>query len=462
MRLTPYAVLLACFLAPAAIPAAELLKVYEQALANDTQLQAAQHARDAAVEARPQARAALLPQILGTYARQEGSSDGTSTNNFSVPDNNPTTPDPVRRNVTPFDADTEDEALSLSLQQIVFDWSAFTRYGQAGIQVALAEARFRNAGQSLVLRTAQAYFDVLGATDNLGFSKAEKTSLDRQLEQARRRFEVGLSAITDVQEAQARFDLTVAQEIAADQQLASAHQALAEITGSADTLARPLRDEIPLTPPTPAIVETWVSVAKDNNLDLLAARLAADIADKDIDAARAGHLPTVGFQAQYQDVTSDSGDRALDSTGETYGVQVQLPIFSGLAIRSRISQATAIHEQRKAEYVGAARSVERQTRDAYLGVMSGAARVKALKQAVLSSTTALDASETGLEVGTRTAIDVLNAQRDLFSARRDYSRARYDYLLSVLQLKAAAGKLGPDDLAEIDALLIVETGIAER
>lgn len=452
MRLKLSAVLLACLVAPAAVSAGQLLKVYEQALANDTRLQAAQHSRDAAVEARPQARAALLPQLIGTYAREEGRSDGNSSFSFINPITGEAPPP------TSFDGDTKDEALTLSLQQIVFDWSAFSRYGQAGIQVALAEAQFRNAGQALVLRTAQAYFDVLGAADNVGLAKAEKTSLDRQLEQARRRFEVGLSAITDVQEAQARYDLTVAQEIAADQQLASAYQALAEITGSADTATSPLREEIPLTPPTPPIVETWVGAAKENNLDLLAARLAADIADKDINVARAGHLPTVGFEAEYQDLTSDSGDRSFDSKGESVGVQVRLPIFSGFATRSRISQAAATHEQRQAEYVGAARSVERQTRDAYLGVMSGAARVKALKQAVLSSTTALDASDTGLEVGTRTAIDVLSAQRDLFSARRDYSRARYDYLLSVLRLKAAAGRLGPDDLAEIDALLAAGSG----
>ena len=448
MRLTlPLTLLLG--LVPSAASSAELLTVYEQALANDTQLQAAAYARDAAVEARPQARAALLPQVVGTYGRQEGSSDGESTISVTDPQTNQ-----VLRNTTVFDSDTEDEALTLSLQQALFDWSAFARYGQSGIQVALAEAQFRNASQSLVLRSAQTYFEVLGAQDNLGFAKAEKASLERQLEQARRRFEVGLSAITDVQEAQARYDLTVAQEIAADQQLASALQALIELTGNAELSTAPLRDEIPLTPPNPPLVDTWVSAAKDNNLDLLAARLVADIAKKEVSVARAGHLPTVGFEAQYQDVTSETGDRAFDSTGETFGVQVRLPIFSGLATRSQVAQASASSEQRKVESLGAERSVERQTRDAYLGVMSGAARVKALKQAVLSSTTALEASETGLEVGTRTAVDVLNAQRDLFSARRDYARARYDYLLSVLSLKAASGRLGPGDLAEIDALLV--------
>lgn len=447
MRLTLHFALLVGLI-PSAVWSAELLKVYEQALANDTQLQAAAHARDAAVEARPQARAALLPQLVGTYGRQEGSSDGQST--FSVTD--PQT-NQVLRNTTVFDSDTEDEALTLSLQQALFDWSAFARYSQSGIQVALAEAQYRNASQGLVLRSAQTYFGVLGAQDNLGFAKAEKVSLERQLEQARRRFEVGLSAITDVQEAQARYDLTVAQEIAADQQLASSVQALIELTGSGDLSTAPLRDEIPLTPPDPPIVATWVSAAKENNLDLLAARLVADIAHKDVSVARAGHLPTVGLEAQYQDVNGETGDRAFDSTGESVGVQVRLPIFTGLATRSRIAQASATSEQRKVESLGAERSVERQTRDAYLGVMSGAARVKALKQAVLSSTTALEASETGLEVGTRTAVDVLNAQRDLFSARRDYARARYDYLLSVLSLKAASGRLGQDDLAEIDALL---------
>lgn len=419
----------------------ELMRVYEQARAQDMRFQAARYARDAAIEVRPQARAALLPQIVGTWGYQDQHEDGTE--GFG---------ELPKQDV---DRDSDQRALAVTLDQTVFDWAAFKRFDQAGDQVALAQAQFRTAEQDLLLRTTETYFGVLAADDNLRFARAEKSSLERQLDQAQRRFDVGLSAITDVQEAQARYDLTTAQEIAFEQQLASAREALREITGSPSEAfgTAPLQPEIPLRLPEPPAVDAWLAAARSGNLDVVAATLEAQIADKGVSVARAGHYPTVGAQAQYQDADAKGGRFTGDLESETVGVQVRLPIFAGLATQSRVDEAQARHEQVKAQREGTVRSVERSTRDAWMGVQSGAARVKALRQAVVSSTTALEASETGLEVGTRTAVDVLNAQSGLYSAQRDYARARYDYLLSVLRLKAAAGSLGVEDLTQIDALL---------
>lgn len=426
----------------------ELMRIYEQARDQDMRFQAARHARDAEIQVRPQARAALLPQIAGTYGYQDQHEDGTE--GFGGL--------PEQR----VDRNSDFRALTVSLDQTVFDWAAFKRYDQAGDQVALAQARLRAAEQDLLLRTTETYFGVLSADDNLRFARAEKSALERQLDQAQQRFDVGLSAITDVQEAQARYDLTTAQEIAFEQQLASAHEALREITGATgSTVATaPLQAEIPLRLPDPAAVDAWVAAAREGNLDLVMATLQATIADKGVSVARAGHYPTVDAQAQYQDAEADGGRFTGETETETLGVQVRLPIFSGLATRSRVDEAHARAEQVKAQREGTQRAVERATRDAWLGVQSGAARVKALRQAVVSSTTALEASETGLEVGTRTAVDVLNAQSALYSAQRDYARARYDYLLSVLRLKGAAGSLGAGDLAQIDALLVGAPGSA--
>lgn len=430
---------LVLLLSPAA-GANELLVVYERALSQDMQLEAARHARDAAVEARPQARAALLPQINGSYGHQEQNEKGTEGFGGGPEQ--------------PVDRDSTLKGLTVTLDQALFDWAAYLRYDQAGDQAALAQAQYRGAEQALILRTTEIYFALLSAADNLRFAVAEQGAFERQLDLGKQRFEVGLAAITETQEAQARFDLSVAAQISAEQQLDNAREALREITGSSDSRLAALQDEIPLRLPEPATVEPWLATASANNLELIAAATQSEIARKGVDVAQAGHLPTLGAQAQYQDSEADGARFTGELETQTVGVQVRLPIFSGLAARSRVNQARATRDQIEAQHIGTQRAVERRTRDAFLAVRAGASRVKALKQAVLSGGTALEASSTGLEVGTRTTVDVLNAQSALSSAQRDYARARYDYLLSVLRLKAAAGTLGAKDLAEIDALLV--------
>lgn len=436
---------------PSLAPANQLVDIYELAVRNDAQLQAAQFQRDASLEAHPQARSALLPQISGAYDHVEGDSDGVSSPRIPNEDGVlVSAPDP-------YDISSTSDTLSLTLNQTLFDWGAIQALKQSHGQVALAQATYRLAEQDLLLRVAQAYFNVLYGADNLQFADAQKEAVARQLEQAHKRFEVGLSAITDVQEAQASYDLTVAEVILAQQNLEAATEALVEIVGRQYGAPTPLQADIPLPAPNPANVQDWISAARDGNLSLVTYQLQVDISERDIRIARAGHLPTVSFQTDYSDSTSETtGSQESDneSKGTSYGINVRVPIFTGGLTRSRVRQASFTYEQRLAELDASLRSVERSTRDAYLGVIAGASRVRALKQAVISNQTALEASEAGLQVGTRTAVDVLQAQSQLFSAQRDYARARYDYLLAVLQLKSTSGRLGPSDLTEIDALLV--------
>lgn len=454
MRLSKFAIAALCTF-PGWASANELLNVYELAVQNDTEIAAARYARDAALQAHPQARAALLPSLSASYSYEKGTSEGSSSQESVTGDGQPIT---LTRE---FDTDDTNRSLGVTLSQSLFDWSAILRLKQASDQVAIAETTYQAAAQNLRLRAAEAYFNFLSANDDLRYSEAESKAVARQLEQAQRRFDVGLSAITDVQEAQARYDLTVAQVLIAEQALASAREALLEITGQAEASLVTLRDNIPLVGPEPADVNVWLNAALGNNLDLLVAQITAEVASKDVRIARSGHLPTVDLIGRYTNSDNEAieqsnlvGSSNSEVTGESIGVNVTWPIFSGGLVRSQTVQAQSVEEQRLAELEGSRRSVTRQTRDAYLGVLSGASQVKAFKQAVISNQTALDASETGLEVGTRTAVDVLNAQSLLYSAQRDFARARYDYLLSVLRLKLAAGNLDRDDLAEIDALLV--------
>jgi len=431
--------LAATLAAPGVVHANDLMRVFDLAAQNDATIRAAAYARDASVEAKPQARAALLPQLSGSYNYGYADTDGTV----------------VQGGVTfPIDNYGTDDSISVTLNQSLFSLESWRRLQQADAQVALAQASFRAAEQDLVLRVAEAYFGVLDARDALRSAQAEKAAVERQLEQARKRFEVGLSAITDVQEAQARYDLTVATELQGQQALAAAREALAEITTVQPGELASLQEDIPLPAPNPDSVASWVEYALEGNLDLLAARLNYDIAARGVQVARSGHLPTVGLQGRYTDFTSESGSFPQEGDSASVTLGVTLPIYSGGATRSGVREAIATREQRRAQQEGSARLVERNTRDAYQGVITGAAQVKAFKQAVVSSTTALEASETGLEVGTRTAVDVLNAQQQLYAAQRNYFQSRYNYLLSVLRLKAAAGRLGTTDLAEIDGLLI--------
>ncbi|WP_295537635.1 TolC family outer membrane protein, partial [uncultured Thioclava sp.] len=325
--------------------------------------------------------------------------------------------------------------------------------GQAGAHGDKAEADYGAAKQELIVRVSSAYFDVLAALDNVEFSRAEKEATARQLEQAKQRFEVGLIAITDVHEAQAQYDLTVAQEITADNTLANTREALQEITGQYDETLQVLRDEIPLLEPVPSDADAWITQARQQNLSLQAARFAASAAKDEISRQRAGHYPTLDFVANKSNsVTHSTTGRETDA--ETLSLQLNVPLFAGGAVLSRTREAGYRANEARYRLEQTRRGVQRQTRNAYLGVLAGISRVKALEQAVVSSKKALEATEAGFEVGTRTIVDVLLSQRELFRAQRDHARSRYDYLLNTLRLKQSAGSLAVTDVEAISQLMI--------
>lgn len=450
-------------LASATTQAADLVAVYQRALQNDPQIREADANRLASRESKPQALAALLPQfeVSGSYTKIDEDSGRTTLTRSDPAD--PLSP-LVPINITST-SDLTAKSYDLSLRQTLFRWDQWMTLRRADAEVAQAEADYQFAQQDLIQRTSQRYFDVLAAQDTVDAAQASLEAFARQLEQADKRFEVGLIAITDVQEARAAHDQAAAALIQAKRSLATARELLRELTGeSFDTLATPV-DDMPLKSPEPADEERWVSTALDQNLQVISARLATDIAKQDVRVARAGHLPSVDLVASRgdQDYNGDQVGRnaggvsraPADSTQTTdsIGIQVTVPIYSGGATSSRVRQQVYLHRAARERLERANRETERSARDAYLGVLSEISRVRALKQALESSRTALQATEAGFEVGTRTTVDVLDARRRLFEAQTNYSRSRYDYILNVLQLQLATGTLDRADLEEINASL---------
>jgi outer membrane protein len=448
--------------------AVSLLDAYRDALRSDPTLREAAAVRLATLEARPQARAALLPQIEGTgsYEHQDRSGTQTFTQRLETGE--------IVTLTTGFEMDVEPQrAWQLRLTQTLFRWDQWVALRQADKQLARAEAEFRAAEQDLMARVAQRYFDILGARATLQAAEAAKEAIGRQLEQAEKRFEVGLSAITDVQEAQASFDSAAAAVIEAKRSLAVAREFLREITGEYYRDIADAGPDTPLVPPDPVDVDEWVRTAMARNLSLEAARLSAEISRDAIDASRAGHYPALElFVARANTrTTAQRQDRPEGLPGEpdpevqpfrpadtdfwqdSYGIQVRVPIFSGGVVASRVREATYLHQANQHLLERTARQTERQTRDSFLSVTSEISRVQALAQAVQSSQTALRATEAGFEVGTRTTVDVLQSRRLLFEAQRDYANSRYAYLLNALLLKQAAGILREADIEEVDGWL---------
>jgi outer membrane protein len=443
-------ILLTASLAAVNAGAADLHDVYERALTSDPLIREADANRLAARESRPQAIGALLPQIAasGRYNDEERDSSGA----FVQP-GNPPTPE-VR------DSDGNSSAWDVTLRQNIFRWQNWATLRRANAQTAQAEADYSAAQQDLILRTSEAYFNVLAAQDTLEAAVAAHDAIGRQLEQSDKRFEVGLIAVTDVQEAKAAFDSATAALIQAKRNLATAQERLRELTGETfDVLEKPGAD-MPLTGPNPASPEDWVQLAMQQNARLISSRLAADITRADIGFERGGHFPSLDvvvsrshFDSEATISGSSAGDIDSDSDDTVVSLQVTVPIFAGGATRSRVRQAQFLNIAARERLERTARETEREARDAYLGVNSEVARVQSLRQAVESAMTALQATEAGYEVGTRTSVDVLEARRRLFEAQTNYARSRYDYLLNVLRLQLAAGTLDRQGLEEINALL---------
>jgi len=420
---------------PMVVHADDLMQVYQLAQDSDPQLKAAEAGWRAAQEAKPQARALLLPQIgLGVstshnwYNPHGGSSGSTQYTN---------------------------KGWNVSLTQPIFHMDSLVQQGQAEASVAKADADLAAARQDLFVRVAQAYFDVLRAKDQLEYARSDKNAIGRQLEQAKKRFEVGLIAVTDVHTAQAQYDLAKAQEIAAQDGLTTAREALAEITGKGIPSLAPLGEKVPLVPPTPAKIDSWAQSAQADNLNLQSERQSVSVARQEVERNRAGHYPTLDLVAShnYSDSSKQVGTGASESDSNMVGLQLNMSLFSGGAVTSRTRQALELYNQSRDQLEQQTRAILRQTRDSYRGVESSISRVNALQAALVSTKSALDATEAGFDVGTRTIVDVLNAQRDMFGAVRDYAGARYDYILNMLKLKQAAGRLNQADLEQVNGWL---------
>ena len=418
--------------------AADLLSVYGLAEKNDPSYLQELASYRATLESKPQAMSQLLPTVSLSADTTRHDQDISSASAFG----------------SAGEVNFNSRGYTLSVSQPVFRRDRFIALKQADSEIKQAEAELTQAQQDLIVRVAERYFDVLSALDNLEFSRAEVKSLSRQLEQAKQRFEVGLSAITDVQEAQAGYDLAVAQEILALNTIDNAQEAMREITGDYVTEFDALGTNLALVRPDPEAIESWTSLSLDQNLGMVAAMHAAETARNEIKRQAAGHYPTLDLVGSHGYDSSGGRFGSTKTQASSIGLELNIPLYSGGSVSSQTREAhenynIAIHSLEQAR-----RSAQRLTRQAYLGVISGISQVKALNQAVISSESALEATEAGFEVGTRTAVDVVASQRTTSEARRDYSQAKYNYILDTLRLKQAAGTLSPDDIQLINGWLI--------
>lgn len=434
------AALLAIGLVSPAFGASDLLQVYQQALTQDATFQAARAAQVAGQEKLPQGRALLLPSV--------NLSANTTYNDVDTQYKNPGLFASGTRKYNT-------NGYTVTLNQPVYRKQNFAQYEQAKSAVVQTDAQFSTAQQDLIVRVAQAYFDVLLAQYNVTLAAAQKEAIAEQLALAKRSFEVGTATITDTHDAQARYDLVIAQEIAAQNDLEVKQRALEQITGSPVGELVTVKGEVPLVPPNSLGMEGWVEKALAENPDVVAQRAALEIANQQAEFARGGHYPTLDVVATHGDNSSGGGTAGgFDQTSTTVGLQLSIPIFQGGATTSRVREAVANQDKARQDLEAVSRRVAQQTRQAYLGVTSGIAQVKALQQAVISNQSSLDSTKLGLEVGVRTSVDLLNARQQMFTARRDLAQSLYNYILSRLRLEAAVGDLNEADVVQTNGWLI--------
>lgn len=421
-----------------AVHAADLLETFHAAQINDPVFAAARAAQQAGQEKLPQGRALLMPTI-GLSANSTYNDQTLQYQLSGQPKGN------FRYNT---------HGLTVNLTQPLFRAQNWLTYTETQLQVAQAEAQFKVAEQDLALRVAQNYFDVLIAQDSLQLVEAQKTAISEQMEQAKRNFEVGTATITDTLEAQSRYDLIAAQEIAAKNNLEVKRSGLQQLINETPTDIKPLGAAFKLEAPKPDDMEKWVEDAQLNNPQLTIAQINEGLAEKEVSRNQAAHYPTLDLVANYsKNNATGGGFGANENNNKSLGVQLNMPLFQGGVVNSRWREAEANRERSKQELENARRTITTQTRQAYLGVVSGMAQVQALQQALASSESLLDASKLGQEVGIRTNLDVLNAQQQLYSTRRDLYQAEYNYLISQLRLKAAVGGLGEEEVGQINLAL---------
>ena len=431
--------LMALAFSPSLYAATDLLQMYREALTQDATFQAARSAQIAGQEKLPQGRALFMPSV-NLSANSTYNDTDTQVQGASI------FPSGTKRYNT--------NGYTVTLNQPLYHAQSYAQYAQAKSGVKQVDAQFSAAQQDLIVRVAQAYFDVLLAQYNVTLAQAQKESISEQLAQAKRNFEVGTSTITDTHDAQARFDLTTAQEIVAQNELEIKQNALEQIIGHPPGELVTVKGEVPLQAPQPASMEAWVEKALAQNPEVHIAQAAFEIAGEEVRNARGGHLPTLDLVATYGDNNSTGGNfGAYNQNNKTVGVQLNLPIFQGGATSSKVREAVANQEKARQELDVVRRKVAQQARQAYLGVTSGIAQVKALQQAVISNQSSLDSTQLGLEVGVRTSVDLLNARQQLFSARRDLAQALDNYIMSQLNLGAAVGTLNETDVSKVNAWL---------
>lgn len=426
----------------------DLAQIFQLALQNDPTLKQAQAQRDAARQGVDIAQADWWPQVgfeagysRSTRETQDFDSDG---------------------NIFMYDITTTGWNAGVNLSQTLFSKGVWEQTQIAEKQAYQAEVNYLSERQQLMIRVVNAYFTVLERMDDLEFAEAEKRAIERQLEQTKQRFSVGLTAITDVHEAQAQFDNSVAREIQARNAVEIAQESLREITGRYhENIAELDTENFSPSAPNPENADNWVTTAEDKNLQLLVQRVAVEISDQQIDLALAGHYPRVSLSGNLS--TTDSESEVLGRTSNpprmdssSIGVNLNVPLFSGFRTSSQADQARANYVASSQQLEFTRRNVEREVRSAYYDIVAAIATIRALEQAVVSAESALKATQTGFEVGTRTIVDVLDSTRNLFNARRNLSTARYNYIRQSLTLQQASGKISEQDLMAINASLINE------
>ncbi len=426
---------LACAASSTLANAEDLLSVYQQAQANDPVVLRAHAQYLATEEGIEQARAVLLPQISGSATFSDGESEGFDSTTGNI-----------------ISTDTESFSYGATLSMELYRHSTWLRLDNAKKLAHQSDIAYQVAKQDLIVRVTEAYFNVLRAKDDLEFSIAEKTAIERQLEQTKQRFSVGLTAITDVHEAQAQYDNAVTDEIRAENKVFNAEEALRVITNIYPRNLDVLNTErFGTSRPAPDSANEWQQTAEAKNLDLIAQKISVDIAKENINIARSGHYPSLSLSGNINSSDNDFNGvntAALDS--HSIGITLNVPIYSGGAITSGVRQA-------QSNYVAASQSLEqthrnivRNTRNAYNTVIAAVSAIRSLEQSVISAQSALKATEAGFEVGTRTIVDVLNSTRNLYNAKRNLSSTRYDYIQSVLTLKRSGGTITEQDLTDIN------------
>jgi outer membrane protein len=442
MKLSKIAIFVSATLIASPVWAADLLETYHAAMSQDAGIASARAANQAGKEKLTQGRSLLLPNInlsANVMRNQLSSTIGGTTN----PDIN-----------------YNSSGATLSLVQPLYRQQNWESYSESEIQVAISDRQYIQAQHDLILRVAQGYFDVLIAQDTVELAGAQKQAIAEQLNQAKRNFEVGTATITDTYEAQARFDLTGYQEITASSNLEVKNRTLQQITNSAPGELKKLGNELKLEEPQPADVEKWVADAQQHNIQISIAQGAEELSSKEMSRTLGGHMPTLDLVANVSKTMSSptvvSGIGTLgssDITSKAIGIQFNMPLFQGGATQSKYREAEASRDKARQDLENIKRTVGVQTRQAYLGVVSGIAQVRALQQALKSSQSLLESSKLGQSVGVKTNLDVLNAQQQLYSTRRDLFQAEYNYLISRLRLKDAVGTLSEEDLSTVNQAL---------